>query len=187
MNAIFERAWAKLVGIEGGFSDNPHDRGGATRWGVTEAVARADGYLGEMAELPLERAQRIAKANYWDVLRLDDVAMLDERLAFELLDTAYNMGPGRAAEFLQRCLRALNRSHRDPPDYPEVLVDGQVGPFTLAALAAFIRFRGATGRLVLLRALNSLQGARYVELCEGRERNEEFLFGWLRERVEIPS
>ena len=31
----------ELIDREGGYSDHPQDRGGATRWGVTEAVARA--------------------------------------------------------------------------------------------------------------------------------------------------
>lgn len=187
MNAIFERAWAKLVGKEGGFSDDPHDSGGATRWGITEGVARDDGYTGPMLELPLERAQSIAKRKYWDTLRLDDVALIDERLAHELLDTAYNMGPPTAAIFLQRALNVLNRSNRTPPDYPELVVDGRLGAFTLAALAAFVRFRGARGLIVLLRTVNCLQGARYVELAERREKDESFMFGWISQRVEIPS
>lgn len=187
MNAVFERAWAKLLGVEGGFVDDPNDSGGKTRFGITEAVARDDGYAGPMRELPLERAQSIAKRKYWDVLRLDDVAMLDERLAHELLDTAYSMGPPTAAVFLQRSLNVLNRSHRDPADYPEVKVDGRLGNFTLAALTAFIRFRGPRGVLVLLRALNCLQGERYIDLAERRTKDEAFLYGWLNQRVEIPA
>lgn len=187
MNAVFERAWRKLVGIEGGFSDDPLDSGGATRFGVTEAVAREDGYDGPMRELPLERAQSIAKRKFWDKLRLDDVAMLDDRLAYELLDTSYNMGDEFAAKFVQRSLNALNRSNREVPDYPEIVVDGRLGPFTLAALTAFVRFRGPMGQIVLLRALNCLQGARYIDLAERREKDESFLFGWIRERVEIPN
>jgi Glycosyl hydrolase 108 len=37
-----------VIGREGGYSNHPADRGGATRWGVTEAVARAHGYRGDM-------------------------------------------------------------------------------------------------------------------------------------------
>jgi len=36
---------------------------------------------------------------------------------------------------------------------------------------------------VLLTALNCSQGARYLELAEGREKNEDFLFGWVLNRV----
>ena len=37
-----------VIGREGGYSNHPADRGGPTRWGVTEAVARANGYRGDM-------------------------------------------------------------------------------------------------------------------------------------------
>ena len=49
----------------------------------------------------------------------------------------------------------------------------------LATLAA----RGQAGEKVLLRALNSSQAVRYLELAEQREANETFLFGWLAGRV----
>jgi hypothetical protein len=36
---------------------------------------------------------------------------------------------------------------------------------------------------VMLKTLNCLQGARYIELAEHRQKNEEFVFGWIRARV----
>uniref|UniRef100_UPI00359318C9 glycosyl hydrolase 108 family protein n=1 Tax=Parasphingorhabdus sp. TaxID=2709688 RepID=UPI00359318C9 len=38
----------KVIALEGDYSDHPADRGGPTRWGVTEAVARAQGYAGDI-------------------------------------------------------------------------------------------------------------------------------------------
>jgi len=37
--------------------------------------------------------------------------------------------------------------------------------------------------LVLCRALNCLQGAYYIELAERREKDERFVYGWLKNRV----
>ena len=51
------------------------------------------------------------------------------------------------------------------------------------ALRRLLAVRGAAGEGVLLKALNALQGARYIELAEGRAANESFLFGWLDARV----
>jgi lysozyme family protein len=59
---------------EGGFSSHPDDAGGKTRFSITEAVARANAYSGRMEDLPKELAETIAKNQYWDALRLDDIS-----------------------------------------------------------------------------------------------------------------
>lgn len=178
----FDDAFACTVGHEGSFSDDPADSGGATRFGITEAVARECGYTGSMIDLPFEQAQAIAKARYWDTLNLDRVAALSGPIAAELFDTGYNMGTGRAAQFLQRLLNALNRQQKD---YPDLTVDGDIGPATLSALTAFLELRGSEGGDVLLTALNCMQGRAYITLVERREKDERFLYGWLRTRVAI--
>ena len=62
--------------------------------------------------------------------------------------------------------------------------DGRVGPVTLAALDAFLEARGAKGgETILLRALEALQGERYLRLAENRPANEAFLYGWLANRI----
>lgn len=68
--------------------------------------------------------------------------------------------------------------------YPDVAIDGQIGPRTIAALNSYLASRGSTATRVMLKALNSLQGARYIELSEQRAANETFTFGWF-ERVEV--
>ena len=45
-----------VIGREGGYSNHPADRGGPTRWGITEAVARAHGFAGDMRDFPREDA-----------------------------------------------------------------------------------------------------------------------------------
>lgn len=180
--SAFEEEFAKLLGIEGGFSNNAKDAGGATRWGVTETVAREAGYKGDMKDLPVDVAQQIAKAKYWDVMRLDDVAAISRGVAHELLDTGYNMGPGTAGRMLQRALNAFNHEGRD---YPDLKLDNVLGPTTIAALRSYIAKRGKEGELVLLRCLNSLQGEKFVEICEDRQQNEAFVYGWFLNRVVI--
>ena len=101
-------------------------------------------------------------------------------LASEVFDTAVNMGPAAAVRFLQRALNALNRGGSD---YPDVLVHGAIGPRTLAALDGYLRCRGTLGETVLRRAVDALQGARYVELAEARPADEAFVYGWLAQRV----
>ncbi len=54
-----EQYLEELIKREGGYVNNPADRGGATKYGITEAVARANGYKGNMKDLPLDVAKSI--------------------------------------------------------------------------------------------------------------------------------
>lgn len=168
-----------VIDREGGYVDHPLDRGGPTRWGVTEAVARAEGWAGDMRAFPRREAAAIYRRLYWQQPGLDAVAARAPRIAAELFDTGVNMGPAVAAGFLQRALNALNR---DEADYPDLAMDGRIGPATLAALDAFLLRRPA-GEGVLLKAVEALQGERYLTLAERRPANEAFLYGWLANRI----
>ena len=179
MNA-FDRALKHTLGIEGDFSDDPADSGGATKWGITEAVARAFGYPGEMQNLPVTLARVIYQQNYWDLLKLDPISDISDDISSELFDTAVNCGVGFAGRSFQRSLNAFNRSGRD---YSDLVVDGLIGRITVTAFRALIDKRGLDGETVLLRALNSLQGARYVKITERNEIKERFVFGWFLNRV----
>jgi lysozyme family protein len=164
-----------LIEREGGYVNHPNDRGGPTRYGITEAVARAHGYGGAMTELPQDEAVAIYRRLFWLRPRFDEVAERVPRVAAELFDTGANMGPAVAATFLQRALTALNRNGKD---YPDLVPDGRVGERTLAALDGFLEARGKNGgETVLLRALEALQGERYLRLAERRPANEAFLYG----------
>ena len=169
-----------IIDREGGYANHPADRGGATCWGITEAVARAQGYGGEMRRLPRGEAATIYRRLYWQRPKLDQVGRRAPSLAAELFDTGVNMGPAVAAGFLQRALNALNRGGSD---YRDIALDGRIGPATLAALDAFLAARRKAGETVLVKAVEALQGARYLTLAERRPANEAFLYGWLANRI----
>lgn len=180
MNSKVEAAIDAVISREGGYSDHPADRGGKTRWGITEAVARQNGYAGDMRALPRQLARDIYLRRYWIEPGFAAIEPLSMRIAEECFDTGVNMGPGVAAAMLQRALNVFNRQGQD---YPDVAVDGRIGPATLAALTAFLRIRGAQGETALLRALNCLQGTRYIEIMERNPGNEAFALGWFLHRV----
>lgn len=115
----FDQAFHQLLGHEGGFVDHPSDPGGATRWGVTERVARANGYTGPMRSLPVEVAKAIYRKDYWDAVRADDVPAA---VRYSLFDGAVNSGVKQSVKWLQRAL--------------SVAEDGVIGPATLAAAKA---------------------------------------------------
>lgn len=171
-----------VIGREGGYSNNPNDPGGATMWGITERVARANGYTGPMSAMPRDTAKDIYFSQYVSRPGFAVILPLSERIGEELVDTGVNMGPSVAATMLQRALNALNSQGRH---YADIAVDGDCGPATIAALKAFLAKRGAAGEAVMLKALNVLQGERYIEIAEKRQASEDFLFGWLANRVAL--
>jgi lysozyme family protein len=170
----------RLIAREGGFVDDPADRGGATRWGITVAVARANGYQGAIRHLPKTVAAAIYERVYWRGPGFDRIAARAPLLAAEMFDTGVNMGTGVATGFLQRALNALNRGARD---FPDLALDNTVGTATLAALDAFLARRGRAGEAVLTKAIDALQGERYLAIAERRPANEAFLYGWIAERI----
>lgn len=181
MSDFLKKAIDSVIAREGGYSDNPNDSGGKTRYGITEAVARENGYTGDMRALPRELAVSIYEQQYYYKPGFDVVARQFPKLAERLLDCGVNMGPATAVKFLQRALAALSR---DGTDYPKPVIDGVCGPGTIAALVAYRRIRyGDTGDLVLMRTLSGLQTARYVEIVETRPRNATFMFGWIAHRI----
>lgn len=176
-----EKMIDELIQREGGYVNHPSDRGGPTIFGVTEQVARAHGYNGPMQAMPRSEAVRIYRSMYWVAPRFDHVAKRLPRLAEELFDTGVNMGPKRAATFLQRALNFLNRQ---ASDYPDIGTDGDIGPMTLFALDGLIKKRGAAvAETALLHAVDSLQGARYIEIGEANPSQEAFALGWLVNRL----
>lgn len=102
---------------EGAYSNHPNDPGGATMWGITEAVARKHGYAGDMRKLPRETAKAIYRESYWSAARADE---FHPSIAFQVFDAAVNHGTGNAIRLLQRAVNVID--------------DGIVGPATLAAV-----------------------------------------------------
>lgn len=116
----FDEAFQKLLGHEGKYVNHPDDPGQETMWGITHDTARRNGYLGDMAAMPVEVAKQIAKRCYWDAVSADS---LPDGVRFDVFDGAYNSGPTQAIKWLQRAIWVDD--------------DGKVGPRTLMAAGTY--------------------------------------------------
>jgi lysozyme family protein len=87
----------KILRYEGGYVNDPHDPGGETNYGITVAVARANGYQGSMRSIPMDLVKSIYRKRYWDVVHGDS---LPAGLDLCVFDYAVNSGPGRANPLL---------------------------------------------------------------------------------------
>lgn len=180
----YEAVLDAILSREGGYVDNPDDKGGPTMYGITQITARREGYNGPMQDLPASVARAIYRRRYISDPWFDRVALVSEAIASEAIDTGVNMGPSIAATMLQRWLNALNG---DGSRYAAVFADGRIGEVTMDALRKYLRWRGADGERVMVCALNCTQGTRYLEIAEQNPAQRQFLFGWLLNRVATPA
>lgn len=170
----FAFALEHTLDAEGGdrFTDHPADRGGKTRWGITEGLARNRGYEGDMRELPRAFAVRVYERVFWTPLRLDEVN--SRYIAAELFDTAVNMGPVIATRTAQEVLVWFGIP---------VHVDGRMGPATLGAINHLLPAKEKH----LYAALNLRQGMRYVRILEADRGQGVFFAGWMRRLSRFPE
>jgi lysozyme family protein len=189
--ADFATSFSVMRQFEGGYVVDPDDEGGETCDGIARAHwaswagwALIDAWKRPGEPLVLTPAQyaeleplivSFYRDRFWHELRGD--ALTSQAVADELLEAAVLLGNYRAVRILQRALNLCNDRGRR---WADLVVDGRIGPQTIAAVAAAERARRA-GYVVTLQ--NVLQGALFVERMEARPINEKFI-GWLR-RVEM--
>ena len=119
--ASFLPAVAKLIDIEGGYSDRPADRGGPTKYGICQ---RSYPHL-DIKNLTVDEARAIYFRDFWNPL-YDGIP--SQLLADELLDVGVNRGTVAAVKMLQECLNGLGS---------RLVVDGVFGQKTLDELCRY--------------------------------------------------
>lgn len=105
----YNKAFERVVGHEGGFTDNPKDRGNWTsgKIGVGECKGTKYGISAmsyphlDIRNLTLDDARAIYKQDFWDKIRGDEMPY---EIAFNVFDGAVNSGLNRSIKWLQRAV-----------------------------------------------------------------------------------
>lgn len=85
----FDNIFNYILMVEGGYSNNPNDKGGATKYGITENVANA--YYGyKVVNLTKEQAKEIYYKEFYLKNKLDKVA--SDKVALSIFDWLVNSG-----------------------------------------------------------------------------------------------
>lgn len=188
MNPAFTEAYAVLIGHEGGYADHPKDRGGETYkgiarnfhpnwsgWAIIDALKNEKDFpacLNCDPELD-QRVQEFYKKNFWDRLLLDECQ--SPELAMELFEFAVNAGVACSAKNLQKVCNAFNKEDKHGNTFfPDLIVDGIVGDRSMTALNSLQKYFAP-----ILKALNALQGAHYLEIASEDVDQRDFTKGWL--------
>lgn len=107
---------------EGGFVDDPLDRGGATNKGITIGTFRnfygKDATVEQLKSITDEQWLHIFKSGYWDKWKADDIE--NQSIANIVVDWAWGSGAATSIKQVQKILG--------------VAVDGIVGDDTLTAI-----------------------------------------------------
>jgi len=182
MSARVTETIESLIKREGGYVNHSSDKGGPTKYGITEKTARAHHYEGDMKDLPVELAKEIYLQEFWIGPSLDKVSERSLLIAEELFDSGVMSSPNRACKWLQL---ALNRMNQRARLYPDMVEDGLLGRKSMMALESYLHHRRyEQGENVLLCALNCLQGHHLmITAVDHHQPNEDFVFGWIKERV----
>jgi lysozyme family protein len=160
----FASAIAFVLEREGGFVNDPKDRGGATKYGITiHTLRRVRGgqpvTVDDVRGLRITEAVAIYERDYWRSSSADEIDAGDRPcLALCVFDAAVNHGPRRAILFLQEAL--------------DVSPDGKVGPVTRAAIDRSDE-DALVGRYLVIRA----QFFRHIVAADPTQL--KFLKGWL--------
>ena len=159
--ARYDRAFREVVGIEGGYVNDPDDHGGETKYGISK---RTYPNL-DIASLTLDDAKAIYWRDFYRALKLDEIT--DEQIALEVFDTAVNCGTTTAVRIAQKALNFLGE-HMD--------CDGKMGPLTIEKLNRWSERDPES----LHKALNGYQFARYAAIIEADKVQGKFGRGWLK-------
>jgi len=155
--ADFNIAIKKTLVNEGGYVNDPNDAGGETKYGISKRAYPSV----DIKNLTTDEAKAIYKRDYWDKIKGDEIQ--SQKIAFELFDTAVNMGVRTASKLAQIILSV----------YP----DGIIGSKTLEALNIIDK-----EKFLVKFKLSKI--ARYTYLCRKYPSNKKYLYGWIKRTLE---
>lgn len=156
----FDDVISILLKREGGYVNNPADRGGPTNFGITQSTLNEYGNrhgwgYRDVRAINQQDAAAIYREKYWTPAKCD---LLPDAVRDIHFDSAVNHGVQRAAYLLQESVG--------------VTEDGSIGPATLAAVASM--------SADLLRARYRAARYRFYGRIIYRDRSQlQFIAGWL--------
>ena len=182
----FEDALKIVLGFEGGYVNDPNDKGGETNYGITASTlnsAKIKGWVPSnitIQNIKLEHVKTIYKKGYWDVVKADN---LPDPLDLIIFDMAVNHGPNTAVKILQQSLNSILKAGNS------LVVDGIIGPKTLAAVKDVVSMDHnmwlQPNSLVRYLCIDVLMNRveLYTSIITNNKSQERFFKGWIVNRV----
>ncbi len=191
MTPAFNKAFEKLIGVEGGYVNDPDDPGRETIYGVSRRAHPAwDGWEEvdryKSADVPLEEwdhslllimAKNLYYQKYWLLVHGDAAAKLNAKFAYESFEAAVNMGVGACVSMIQAAANAFVSDEFD------IKVDGIYGPVTQGLVRKLLE-EGQRAK-AFRKLVEVLQGFHYFSVVSKNPKTRKYLVGWLNNRVDF--
>ena len=155
----FNEIIEKVLEHEGGYVNDPNDRGGETKYGITKKFYPDV----DIKNLTIDQAKHIYHTDYWRRGKCDEIPSRLRHIYFDML---VNFGKRGAVKVLQRAANAKNKDKID--------VDGGLGPATLKAI-----------KNLELERVRAYRVLRFANLVIKKPEQERFWFGWYKRATEV--
>jgi lysozyme family protein len=174
---VFDEALRRTLFHEGGYSDNPHDSGGATKFGVSLRFLRSIGQdidgdgdvdQDDIRALTGDQARDLYFEHFWNAASCGRI--YSTALQIKLFDTAVNMGVRRAVRLLQASYNSSFGNSSAP-----LGVDGVLGPLSVAAINGSV-----VEDSTMMKSYRFLQKEAYWSIIKLQPKNKVFWVGWQR-------
>ncbi|WP_020403743.1 glycoside hydrolase family 108 protein [Gracilimonas tropica] len=171
MNILFEDILIDLLRREGGFVNDPADRGGATNLGITIGTLKEHGLdldgdgdidIDDVRAVHFGVAKKLYRDKYYQPARVSEVNPVLQPIYFDMV---VNHGQRHAVRILQKAANACGH---------DLTVDGLIGPKTIEATKATDLNRVVAYRILF-----------FAGIVHAKKSQEKFWFGWLKRSLEF--
>jgi hypothetical protein len=163
----------EILEREGGFVNHAADRGGPTKFGVTQRTLSSwrgqEATIEDVRSLAITEAKEIYRTRYYVRPKIDKLPSLLQPLVF---DMSINHGPGTAVKLLQRVLNDKGFA---------CSVDGGIGDETIGCTQSAAAAHGT----VLINFLVDKRVEFYNRIVDRDETQKVFLKGWMKRANEF--
>lgn len=156
---IFEKIIKDVIEHEGGYVDDPDDRGGETKYGISKK------WYPELniKDLTMEDAINIYYNDYWIPSKAES---LPKEIRSTYFDMCVNMGQGQAVKILQEAINSKKTA--------KIEEDGVIGSITINSAVKVSKKR-----------LQAYRCKFYANLVSMRPSQEKFYYGWFKRAIEV--
>lgn len=172
-----------LLDIEGGYNNDPSDRGGETYCGIsrkfhpswkgwaivdeTKKQVNVDSFMIENSAIK-DMVYSFYKGSYWDISSLDKINSIN--IAFKIFDMNVNLGISRTAGIVQNAINLISQS-------TEIKVDNIIGEITSRVINEITNKKEMED--LFINILTLYQGNTYINLAKDSVSQRKFIKGWI--------